>query len=119
MEGRPAELEWLRKEIDGELGAEAELEAVPLQDGENLNEPLLVAVIVALGGPAIVKSVQGILERRYQHLEEIRRLEGQQRDSEMRHAFEMTELALKLDDGKGGERQIAEADLDGVAADVA
>jgi hypothetical protein len=103
IEGQPAELEWLRKEIDRDLGTEAQLEAVPSQDSEELNEPLLVAVIVALGGPAIVRSVKGVLERRYQHLEEIRRLD----------------LLLRLDDGRGGERWITEADLERIAADVA
>jgi len=119
IEGQPAELEWLRKEIDRELGPQAQLEAVPSQDSEEMNEPLLVALIVALGGPVIVESIKGILERRYQHLEEIRRLDLQQRDSEMRHQYEMTKLRLRLADGEGEERQITEQDLEDLAVDVA
>jgi len=119
IQGQPAELEWLRKEIDRELGPQAQLEAVPSQDSEEMNEPLLVALIVALGGPVIVESIKGILERRYQHLEEIRHLDLQQRESEMRHQYEMTELQLRLADGEGEERRITEQDLEDLAADVA
>jgi len=118
IEGQPAELEWLRKEIDRELGPQAQLEAVPSQDSEEMNEPLLVALIVALGGPVIVESIKEILERRYQHLEEIRRLDLQQRDSELRHQYAMTKLQLRLADGEGEGRRIEEQDLQDLATDV-
>lgn len=116
IEGHPAELEWLRREIERELGAEAQLEAVPSQDSEELREPIIISLIVALGGPTVVKAIRDIIKRRYQHKDEVKRLDVQLRESEMKHEYEMTELRLRLAGEDGNERDINEDDLEGLTA---
>lgn len=115
IEGHPAELEWLRREIDAKLGADAQLEAVPSQDTDELREPLIISLIIALGGPAIVHAVRDVLKRRYQHREEMQRLDVQLRESEMKHDYEMTELRLRVTTADGKERKISEEELEGLA----
>jgi hypothetical protein len=115
IEGHPAELEWLRRQIEAEVGRDAQLEAVPSQESDKLSEPIIISLIVALGGPVVVTSVAGIIKRRYQHKEEMRKLDVQLRESEMQHEFEMTELKLKVRDGDQ-EREIVEDDLENLAA---
>lgn len=116
IEGHPTELEWLRREIDRELGPDARLEAVPAQGADELSEPIIVSLIVALGGPVIVKSVRDIIKRRYEHKEEMRRLDVQLRESEMRHEYELTELRLRVVTDQGEDRVISEEELERIAA---
>jgi hypothetical protein len=115
IEGHPTELEWLRREIEKELGPDAELEAVPAQDADELREPIIISLIVALGGPVIVEAVSGILQRRYQHKEEMQRLDVQLRESEMQHEYDMTELRLQIQTPDGEGRPISESELEGLA----
>ena len=116
IEGHPAELEWLRREIDEKVGPDAQLEAVPSQDSDKLSEPIIISLIVALGGPVIVESVAAIIQRRYKHKEEMRRLDVQLREREMQHEYEMTELKLSVADAGGKPRRISEDELEGLAA---
>jgi len=116
IEGHPAELEWLRREIDAKVGADAQLEVVPSQDTDELREPIIISLIVALGGPAIVSAVRDVLKRRYQHKEEMKRLDVQLRNSEMKHNYDMTELRLRVTTDDGDEREISEEELQGLAA---
>jgi len=118
IEGQPAELEWLRTEIERTLGSEAGLEAVPAQDGDEMKEPLLIAVIVALGGPEIVRAVTEIVARRYEHAEEMQRLDLGLRESEMHHEYKLAELELRLVAEDGSKRPIVEADLARLEADA-
>jgi hypothetical protein len=114
IEGHPTELEWLRRAIDQKVGPDAQLEAVPAQDQDELSEPIIISLIVAFGGPVIVKAVRDIIIRRYEHMEEMHRLDVQLRESEMRHEYEMTELRLRLVDDDGSERPITEQELEAI-----
>ncbi|HVD40596.1 MAG TPA: hypothetical protein VNC16_06280 [Solirubrobacterales bacterium] len=119
IEGQPEELEWLRREIEQALGGEAQLEAVADEDDEEMKEPLLIALIVALGGPKIVEGVKEIVERRYEHKEEMRRLEVQLHEGEMSHEYKLAKLDFQLVSEDGSKRPIAEEDLEGLRADAA
>ncbi|HEX7461827.1 MAG TPA: hypothetical protein VF317_06610 [Dermatophilaceae bacterium] len=114
IEGHPAELEWLRREIEQDCGDDAALEAVPAHDGEELREPLIIALVVSLGGPATVRSIAGVLKRRYQHVEEMRRIANEQRLTELQHEQKMTALRLRVADEEG-ERQTSEEELAAMA----
>ena len=111
IEGHPAELEWLRRQIDEQVGPEANLEAVPSQDSEHLSEPIIVTLIVTLA-PLVVE----IIKRRYEHKEEMRRLDVQLRESEMQHEYEMTELKLRVAEEGKEARPISEDELEDLAA---
>jgi hypothetical protein len=108
IKGHPAELERLRQEIELEVGAEAQLEAVPAQDDENLSEPILIALIVALGGPTVTRAVRDILMRRYENKEKMLSINSQLRQVEMDHEYDMAELQLWVKDTDGEERQVSE-----------
>jgi len=110
IEGDPAQLEWLRCTIDRELGAEVELEAVPLQDTEELSEPVIVALVIALG-PTVVSSISELLQRRYQHQEEMERLRAQLRENELEQEGRIEELRLRLAQENGGDQRISEQEL--------
>ena len=116
IDGHPAELEWLRREIDRELGPDAQLEAVPSQDADELREPIIISIIVALGGPTVVTAIRDILKRRYEHKEELRRLDTDLRRSEMEHEYAITELRLRIKSQDGEERTVSEEDLERLVA---
>ena len=111
VEGHPAELEWLRREIEKELGAEAQLEAIPSRDSEELREPFIIALIVSLGGPALVGGLVQVLKRRYAHKEEMERINTELRVAEMNHEYKLTELRLKVMKDDDHEEPISEAEL--------
>lgn len=119
IKGNPAELEWLRQEIERTLGSEAELEAVASQDTIELKEPLLIGLVVALGGPAIVEAIRDVLKRRYAHLAEMEALGVKLRESQMKHEYAMTELRLSVAGEDGEKREISEEELEGLVADAA
>ncbi len=89
---------------------------MPAQDAETLSEPIIISLIVALGGPVIVKSIREIIKRRYEHLEEMRKLDTQLRTSEMDHEFKMTELRLRVVGDDGTERVVSEDELEALAS---
>jgi hypothetical protein len=110
IEGHPAELEWLRRQIEAECCDDAALEAVPEQGAEELREPLIIALIVSLGGPVLVKSIVDVLKRRYQHIEEMEEIARDLRLAELQHEQKMTELRMRISDGSG-ERETSESQL--------
>ncbi|GAA1589188.1 hypothetical protein GCM10009789_48550 [Kribbella sancticallisti] len=63
LEGDPELLEELRKQIEADLGAEARLEPVTSTAAGEFREPLLIGLILALGGPAVVKGIVAIVDR--------------------------------------------------------
>jgi hypothetical protein len=100
IEGDPAELEWLRRQIESDVGSEAEVEQIPDRTGEELREPLTVALIVALGGPKLIQAIADVLKRRYQHQEEIERIRAELRVAELSaHGGEREPLRLRTDSG--------------------
>lgn len=115
IEGHPSELEWLRREIDRELGTDANLEAVPSQASDELREPIIISLIVSLGGPALVTGLVQILKRRYEHREAMRSMEVDLRRTELAHEYAMTELRLRVVDDDGKEREIPESELEALA----
>lgn len=119
IEGNPAELEWLRQEIERRLGPEAELEAVASQDTVELKEPFLIGLVVALGGPIIVEAIRDVLKARYEHRAEMEALSVRLRESEMDHEFEMTELRLSVIGEDGEKRPVSENELKSLVADAA
>ena len=113
IEGNPAELEWLRREIEDELGAEADLEAqTSSTDPDTLNEPLIIALIVALGGPVVVRKVADVLKRRYQHKETIAEIAKELRLGELQIE---SELRLKQVEADGRRRPLTEEELAALA----
>lgn len=100
IEGDPAELEWLRRQIESDIGPEAEVERVPDREGEELREPLTIALIISLGGPKLVEAVASVLKRRYQHQEEIERIRTELRLAELSaYRGKCKPLRLRTDDG--------------------
>ena len=69
VEGDPDLLEELRREIETSLGAKARLEPVTSTAAGEFREPLLVGLIVGLGGPAVVKGIVEIIDRVFTHRE--------------------------------------------------
>jgi hypothetical protein len=111
IEGHPAELEWIRREVERELGARADLEAVPSRDAEELREPLIIGLIVSLGGPAIVTSLVSILKRRWENQEEMERIRNELRIAELDHDYRLTELKLRVVEDDDSEHVLDERDL--------
>jgi hypothetical protein len=75
IEAPPEQLEELRQQLIGELGSDLDIQEVSSIGAGELREPVLVAIIVALGGPAVVKGVVTVVERWMKHNEEMRKLE--------------------------------------------
>lgn len=109
IEGHPAELEWLRREIEAELGAEADVEAETASNPIELSEPLIISLIVALGGPVVVRKIADVLKRRYAHVEKMAEIEKELRLRELDNAHELTKLKLKQVNDDGEEHELTEA----------
>lgn len=74
IEGDAALLEGLRDEIFKGLGENAEVRDVTSVRPGELREPFLVALVVALGGPAVVKGVVEIVKAYLAHRESMQKL---------------------------------------------
>lgn len=94
IEGEAEALAWLSLEITKTL-TEADLETVTSQHSDELREPFIIALIVALGGPAMVKGVVKIVDRYFQHLEEMRKQDIALKQSQLDHIQRMSELKFK------------------------
>lgn len=99
IEGDPRTLQHLRREIDAEVGPEAQLEPAYDRTVGTLNEPILIALIVALGGKEIVLALRDILNRRYEHLERMKAIE------------KGVDLKLTLRDDDGADRSVTPDEL--------
>lgn len=116
IEGHPAELEWLRREIVAELGADADVESETAGNPIELSEPLIISLIVALGGPVVMRKIADVLKRRYEHLEAIAVIEKELRLKELENTHELTKLKLKQVDDNGDEHLLTEAQFAASAA---
>lgn len=73
IEGDPENLEWLRKQLECKLPEEA-LEPVNSQEADELREPILIGLIVALGGKAVINGGKEVLELLLRHREKMAEL---------------------------------------------
>ena len=91
IRGDADNLEELRRAIEAEIGPDARpFPYASAEDGQ-LREPILIALIVALGGPALTKAIAGVVTRYLEHKEIM--------------------LKLALQDGSGNEKPVTLADL--------
>jgi hypothetical protein len=67
----PEDLAELFKAIDEEVGPDARLFPVTEAEPVQLREPFTIALIVALGGPTIIKSITGVINRYFEHKEKM------------------------------------------------
>jgi len=69
----PAEdLAALRQMLDEEMGEEADVQPISSIAPGELREPLLIGLVVALGGSAVTKSVTAIIARWMEHREKLK-----------------------------------------------
>jgi hypothetical protein len=115
----PAELEELRRLIELEVGRPAKLQPVTDTQSGQMREPILIALIVALGGPALTTAIAGVIKRHLQHKEQmqnlenkhaerIQELENERRRNDQSHQFRMSVIA---DDEDDEERPVTLDDL--------
>jgi hypothetical protein len=127
IEGDPVELQAIRSEIERSVGSEAQIEPINSIVSGELREPILIGVIVALGGPAIVRSVVKILRDRYAHVEAMERLENEREAARLHHEERLKELEIRGEQhgqkweiqlkviGEDGKRIISLDDLEKLA----
>jgi len=84
IEAPPEELEELRQLILAELGEKADLQEVTSARAGELREPVLVSLVVALGGPAVVTGVVAALKAWFKHREEMEKLKQPQKLEELK-----------------------------------
>lgn len=58
--------------LEDELGEQADVQPLSSTAPGELREPLLIALVVALGGPVIVKSVAAVVSRWMEHREKMK-----------------------------------------------
>lgn len=104
IEGSPADLEELRQQIERGLGRDAHLEPVTSSADGEYREPFLIGLIVALGGPPVVKGVVDIINRFMEHREQMKKLANAQQAADQR------EVHLIILEGES-RRSISPAEL--------
>lgn len=72
IEGDHALLEMLYQDISSSIGEEVQMETVMDRSSGAYNEPVIIALILALGGPAVTAAIRDIIIRRYEHIEKMR-----------------------------------------------
>lgn len=85
----PDDLEALRQDIEKEIGRAARLEAVTNAQAGELREPVLIALIVALGGPVITKAITDIIKRHMEHVERMSELANERIAAKHKHDLAM------------------------------
>lgn len=104
IEGSPEELEELRQELERELGRDAHVE--PATQNVEYGEPITIALIVAFGGPKIVKGVVKVVKRYMEHRERM-----QEMRNEREQAREENQLRFMILEG-GQRRQVTLTELE-------
>lgn len=89
IEGSPEDLEELRELLEKQFGADAAVQPVTSAESGELREPVITALIVALGGPVVTQAVASVIRRYMQHKERMRELGNEQRQAELDHEFRM------------------------------
>jgi hypothetical protein len=82
IEGTPEDLEQLRVEIEHELGRSAHVEPVTSLGTDEYREPITIGLIIAFGGPRIVKGVVRVVNRFMEHREQMAKLENARQAAE-------------------------------------
>jgi len=72
IEASSEDLSRLRQMLDEELGERADVQVLSSTAPGELREPLLIGLVVALGGPVIVKGVVTIVTRWMEHRERMK-----------------------------------------------
>jgi hypothetical protein len=72
IEASAEDLTLLRRMLDEELGDQADVQPLSSTAPGELREPLLIGLVVALGGPVIVKSVTTVISRWMEHREKMK-----------------------------------------------
>ena len=75
IDAPPQDLEDLRQMLLKEGGGGIELQEISSAGVGELREPVLISIVVALGGPVVVKAVVDIVRKWAEHREAMRRLE--------------------------------------------
>lgn len=89
IEGPNTELEDLRKFLIDELGNDIELNEISSIKPGQLGEPILISLIVALGGPTIIYGFVSAYSRWLEHRETMKKLD-------IEHREKMARIKLKL-----------------------
>jgi hypothetical protein len=74
VQAAPDELEELRRMLIDDLGDDVELSEVASQGPGGLREPVLIGLVVALGGPRVVQAVVEVIDRWMAHRERMQGL---------------------------------------------
>jgi len=93
IEGSPETLEQLRRLLERELGTDAAVQPVTSSQSGQLREPVLIALIVALGGPVLAREVAATIRRFMEHRETMAEAENARAASERDHEFRMALLS--------------------------
>jgi len=75
IEAPPDDLEALRAMLRDELGDAVDVEEMGSQGIGELREPILIALVIALGGPKLTRAVAGVIDRWMTHRERLRELD--------------------------------------------
>jgi len=89
VEGSPEDLEQLRELLEQEFGANAAVQPVTSSEAGQLREPILIALVIALGGPVITREIAKVIRRFMEHREAMKGLDQDLRRAEMDHEFRM------------------------------
>jgi len=108
IRGESDVLEELLRAIESEVGPQARPETfTSAKDGE-LREPVTIALIVALGGPALTHAIAGVLKRFMQHREIMDKQANERLAGERAYQLELTRRG-----SDGHERPVTVAELEG------
>ena len=111
LEGSPDDLEELRELLEQEFGPDAAVQPITSSEAGQLREPILIALIVALGGPVVTSELAKVIRRFLEHRETMTDLGNDLKKAEMDHQFR---LALVGSDDK--ERPVTLEELEMTAS---
>lgn len=98
IQATPEELEELRKFIFDEMGDSIDLQEIASTEAGELREPLLIAIIVALGGPAVVTGFVEVMNRWMEHREKMEELHNKHELLKLQLLLEANSRDISLND---------------------